>query len=282
MVFIDTYSLNRYSLVRAARAGTQAASDGGGAAASSGGGGGGGGGPGTASGACMLSLSDCRRMPEAELHFEAGAQPNKRKKGRAGRNHQRRKRGSASESSLQTRAESPAASTDSSHGRESTPEKDLPPDRVETSSACTIPAVESVPVANCANKAKRQRDSSPARVSGLTISDFGDLVRDYKKDLERKSNVYEDPGKSLSASERKNAGKPTSGGDVSNWTVNQRRQRLEEERQRYQNRAAAQHCELEAGHLLINNPFSVRGKGCGPGCGCIPPSAGDLLSRADL
>ena len=36
--FIDTYSLNRYSLVRAARAGTQAASDGGGAAASSGGG----------------------------------------------------------------------------------------------------------------------------------------------------------------------------------------------------------------------------------------------------
>ena len=54
---IDTYSLNRYSLVRAARAGTQAASDGGGAAASSGGGGGGGGGPGTASGACMLCLS---------------------------------------------------------------------------------------------------------------------------------------------------------------------------------------------------------------------------------
>ena len=217
----------------------------------------------------MLSLSDCRRMPEAELHFEAGAQPDKRKKRRAGRNHQRRKRGSASESSLQTRAESPAASTDSSHGRESTPEKELP-DRVE-------------PVANCANKAKRQRDSSPARVSGLTISDFGDLVRDYKKDLERKSNVYPgDPCKSLSASERKNAGKPTSGGDVSNWTVNQRRQRLEEERQRYQNRAAAQHCELEAGHLLINNPFSVRGKGCGPGCGCIPPSAGDLLSRADL
>ena len=283
--FIDTYSLNRYSLVRAARAGTQAASDGGGAAASSGGGGGGGGGPGTASGACMLSLSDCRRMPEAELHFEAGAQPDKhkRRKRRAGRNHQGRKRGSASESSLQTRAESPAASTDSSHGRESTPEKDLPPDRVEPSSACTIPAVESVPVANCANKAKRQRDSSPARVSGLTISDFGDLVRDYKKDLERKSNVYPgDPGKSLSASERKNAGKPTSGGDVSNWAVNQRRQRLKEERQRYQNRAAAQHCELEAGHLLINNPFSAAAKGCGPGCGCIPPSAGDLLSRADL
>ena len=223
-------------------------------------------------------------MPEGELHFEAGAQPNKRKKGRAGRNHQRRKRGSASESSLQTRAESPAASTDSSHSRESTPEKDLPY-RVEPTSACTILAVESVPVGNCANKPKRQRDSSPARVpamiSGLTISDFGDLARDYKKDLERKSNVYpEDPGELLPASERKNAGKPTSGGDVSNWTVNQRRQRLEEERQRYQNRAARQHCELEAGHLLINNPFSV--KGCGPGCGCIPPSAGDLLSRADL
>ena len=277
---IDTYSLNRYSLVRAARAGTQAASDGGGAAASSGGGGGGGGGPGTASGACMLCLSDCRRMPEAELHFEAGAEPDKHKsrKRRAGRKHHGRKRGS--ESSLQIRAESPAASTDSSHGRESTPEKDLPY-RVKPTSACTIKAVESVPVANCANKPKRQRDSSPARVpamiSGLTISDFGDLARDYKKDLERKSSVYpEDPGELLPASERKNAGKPTSGGDVSNWTVNQRRQRLEEERQRYQNRAARQHCELEAGHLLINNPFSV--KGCGPGCGCIPPSGGDLLS----
>jgi hypothetical protein len=62
--FIDTYSLNRYSLVRAARAGTQAASDGGGAAASSGGGGGGGGGPGIASGACILCLSDvvCLRV----------------------------------------------------------------------------------------------------------------------------------------------------------------------------------------------------------------------------
>ena len=192
-------------------------------------------------------------MPEGELHFEAGAEPDKHnlkscgRKRRAGRKHQRRKRGS--ESSLQNRAESPAASTDSSQGRESTPEKELP-DRVE-------------PVANCANKAKRQRDSSPARVSGLTISDFGDLVRDYKKDLERKSNVYPgDPGKSLSASERKNAGKPTSGGDVSNWTVNQRRQRLEEERQQYHNRAAEQHCE--AGHLLINNPFTL--KGCSPGC----------------
>jgi hypothetical protein len=210
-------------------------------------------------------------MPEGELHFEAGAEPDKHnlkscgRKRRAGRKHQRRKRGS--ESSLQNRAESPAASTDSSQGRESTPEKELP-DRVE-------------PVANCANKPKRQRDSSPARVPGLTISDFGDLASEYKEDLERKSNVYSPgPGKSLSASERQNAGKPTSGGAVSNWTVNQRRQCLEEERQRYQNRAATQHCELEAGHLLINNPFSV--KGCGPGCGCIPPSAGDLLSRADL
>ena len=199
------------------------------------------------------------------MHFEAGAQPDKHKsrKRRAGRKHQRRKRGS--ESSLQTRAESPAASTDSSQGRESTPEKELP-DRVE-------------PVANCANKPKRQRDSSPARVPGLTISDFGDLASEYKEDLERKSNVYSPgPGKSLPASERKYTGKPTSGGEVPNWTMNQRRQRLEEERQQYHNRAAEQHCE--AGHLLINNPFTL--KGCSPGCGCIPPSAGDLLSRADL
>ena len=246
-------------------------------AAGSGGGGGGGGGPGTALGACVLS--DFRRKPEAELHFEAGAEPerHKRKKRRAGRMHQRRNCGS----SLQTRAESPSASLDSSRG--STLEKELP-DRVGPTSASTTQAVESVPVANFVNKAKRQRDSSPARVpamiSGLTISDFGDLARDYKAELERKSNAYsadlQDPCKSIA--ERKYEGKASSGGGVSNWTINHRRECLKEERQQYQNRAAAQHCE--AVHLRINNPFTM--KACGSGCECIPPSAGDFLSRADL
>ena len=216
------------------------------------------------------------------MHFEAGAEPerHKRKKSRGGRRHARQNRGTL----LQTRAGSPTASTDSSRG--STPEKELP-DRVGPTSASTTPAVESVPVANCLNKAKRQRDSSPARVpammSGLTISDFGDLARDYKAELERKSNcaysaALQDPGKS--PAERKYDGKATSGGGVSNWTINHRRECLKEERQQYQNRAAAQH--FEAMHLRINNPFTL--KACGPGCGCIPPSesAGDLLSRADL
>ena len=192
--------------------------------------------------------------------------------------HRRRNSGS----SLQTRAGSPTASTDSSRG--STPEKELP-HRVGPTSAPTTPAVESVPVANCVSKAKRQRDSSPARVpammSGLTISDFGDLARNYKAELERKSigaynEALQDPGKSLA--ERKYEGKATSDGGVSNWTINHRREGLKEERQEYQNRAAAQHCE--AVHLCINSPFTM--KACGPGCGCIPPSAGGLLSRADL
>jgi hypothetical protein len=118
-------------------------------------------------------------------------------------------------------------------------------------------------------------------MSELTISDFGDMASIYKAELERKStSAYneslQDPGKSLA--ERKYQGKATSGGDVSNWAINHRREVLKEERQEYQNRAAAQHCE--AVHLCINNPFTR--KACGQGCGCIPPSAGELLSRADL
>jgi len=239
-----------------------------------------------AAAAQVRMLSDCRRHPEAELHFEAGAEPlrnagGKRKaRRRVGRIHPRPNSGS----SLQTRAGSPTASTDSS--RESTPDKELP-HQVAPTSAPTTPAVESVPVENCVNKAKRQRDSSPARVpavmSELTISDFGDMASIYKAELERKStSAYneslQDPGKSLA--ERKYQGKATSGGDVSNWAINHRREVLKEERQEYQNRAAAQHCE--AVHLSrgINDPFTR--KACGQGCGRIPPSAGELLSRADL
>ena len=157
-----------------------------------------------------------------------------------------------------------------------------------TSAPTTPPAaVESVPVENCVNKAKRQRDSSPARLpammSELTISDFGDMASIYKAELERKStSAYneslQDPGKSLA--ERKYQGKATSGGDVSNWAINHRREVLKEERQEYQNRAAAQHCEAVHLSRCINNPFTR--KACGQGCGCIPPSAGELLSRADL
>jgi hypothetical protein len=238
-----------------------------------------------AAAAQVRMLSDCRRHPEAELHFEAGAEPlrnaGKRKSRRKARKmHPRPNSGS----SLQTRAESPTASTDSS--RESTPDKELPRQVAPTSAPTTPPAaVESVPVENCVNKAKRQRDSSPARLpammSELTISDFGDMASIYKAELERKStSAYneslQDPGKSLA--ERKYQGKATSGGDVSNWAINHRREVLKEERQEYQNRAAAQHCE--AVHLCINNPFTR--KACGQGCGCIPPSAGELLSRADL
>ena len=229
-------------------------------------------------------LSDCRRHPEAELHVEAGAEPErhacKRKsRRRGGRKHSRPNRGS----SLQTRAGSPTASTDSSRG--STPEKEVT-HRVGPASAPTTPAVEYVPEANCVNKAKRQRDSSPARVpammSGLTISDFfGDLASNYKAELERKSigaynESLQDPGKSLA--ERRYEGKATSGGDVSSWAMNHRRAGLKGKRQEYQNLAAAQHCE--AANLCINNPFT--GKACGQGCRCIPPSAGELLSRADL
>ena len=181
-----------------------------------------------------------------------------------------------------TRAESPSASTDSSRG--GTPEKELP-DRVGPTSASTTPAVESVPVANCVNKEKRQLDSSPALVpamiSGLTISDFGDLASNYKAELERKSNgaysaALQDPGKSLA--ERKYEGKSHVSRGSSNWTINHRRECLKEERQQYQSRAAALHCE--AVHLCINNPSTVTA--FGQGCGCIPPSAGELLSRADL
>ena len=256
-----------------------AASDGGGASGS-GGGGGGGGGPGTASASGACVLSDCRRKPEAEFHFDAGGESerHKRKKRRAGRMHRGRNR----RSSLQTRAESPSASTDSSRG--GTPEKELP-DRVGPTSASTTPAVESVPVANCVNKEKRQLDSSPALVpamiSGLTISDFGDLASNYKAELERKSNgaysaALQDPGKSLA--ERKYEGKSHVRRGSSNWTINHRRECLKEERQQYQSRAAALHCE--AVHLCINNPFTMTA--FGQGCGCIPPSAGELLSRADL
>jgi hypothetical protein len=147
-----------------------------------------------AAAAQVRMLSDCRRHPEAELHFEAGAEPlrnagGKRKaRRRVGRIHPRPNSGS----SLQTRAGSPTASTDSS--RESTPDKERP-HQVAPTSAPTTPAVESVPVENCVNKAKRQRDSSPARVpavmSELTISDFGDMASIYKAELERKSTTDE-------------------------------------------------------------------------------------------
>ena len=119
-------------------------------------------------------------------------------------------------------------------------------------------------------------------MSGLTISDFfGDLASNYKAELERKSigaynESLQDPGKSLA--ERKYEGKATSGGGVSNWAINHRREGLKGKRQEYQNRAAAQHCE--AVNLCINNPFT--GKACIQGCRGIPPSAGELLSRADL
>jgi hypothetical protein len=119
-------------------------------------------------------------------------------------------------------------------------------------------------------------------MSGLTISDFfGDLASNYKAELERKSicaynESLQDPGKSLA--ERRYEGKATSGGDVSSWAMNHRRAGLKGKRQEYQNLAAAQHCE--AVNLCINNPFT--GKACGQGCRCIPPSAGELLSRAHL
>jgi hypothetical protein len=195
------------------------------------------------------------------LRFEA--ETKKRKKKRAGKHHQRRN----PKTSQQTWADSPPASTESSPG--STPEKKQP-DRVRPAYASTTLAVESV--TNSGNNAKRQRDSSPARVpaviGGLTINDFGDLASDYNAVLERESVIYnsvKDAGKSLV--ERKHDGIPTSSGNVSNFSIRNRQNHLKKERQGYQNRCVSQHCEN--GGPLINNPFTKP-------CRCNQPSAGDL------
>ena len=193
------------------------------------------------------------------MHFEA--ETKKRKKKRAGKNHRKRNHNTLQ----QICADSPPASTESSPG--STPEKKQP-DRVRPAS--TTLAVESV--TNSGNNAKRQRDSSiarvPAVIGGLTINDFGDLASDYDAVLERESDTYnsvKDASKSLV--ERKHDGIPTSSGNVSNFGIRNRQNQLKKERQGYLNRCASQHCEN--GGPLINNPFTKP-------CRCNQPSAGDL------
>ena len=125
---------------------------------------------------------------------------------------------------------------------------------------------------NSGNNAKRQRDSSiarvPAVIGGLTINDFGDLASDYDAVLERESDTYnsvKDASKSLV--ERKHDGIPTSSGNVSNYSIRNRQNHLKKERQGYQNRCVSQHCEN--GGPLINNLFTKS-------CRCNQPSAGDL------
>lgn len=113
-------------------------------------------------------------------------------------------------------------------------------------------------------------------ISGLTISDFGDLAHDYRSNLERKSNSVDSvdlQNSSKSLVERKYADEPTSAGGVSKRTINRRRDYLKEERQQYQNRAACQH--REAMPQRIKNPFAKA-------CGRNLPLAGDFLSQADL
>ena len=132
------------------------------------------------------------------------------------------------------------------------------------------------------NKAKRLRDSSPARVSrsisgpGLTIGDFGDLGCDYNAALERASESKfiasaQDPGKSSALAERKHDGLATSGGGVSKYGIRSRQNRLKKNREQYYNQCVSLHCEAVTAHSLINNPFV---KTCRS---CSLPSAGDLL-----
>ena len=136
-------------------------------------------------------------------------------------------------------------------------------------------------MANSDINAKRKRDDSslgrvPAMISGLTISDFGDLGRDYKDTLDRVASVYDNAasesqpeGKSLA--ERKYDGIATSSENISKYVSSHRRKSLKQEREGYHNRCALRHCEVPR---LINNPFVEA-------CKCSHPSrsAGDLLKR---
>ena len=136
-------------------------------------------------------------------------------------------------------------------------------------------------MANSDINAKRKRDDSslgrvPAMISGLTISDFGDLGRDYKDTLDRVASVYDNAasesqpeGKSLA--ERKYDGIATSSENISKYVSSHRRKSLNQEREGYHNRCALRHCEVPR---LINNPFVEA-------CKCSHPSrsAGDLLKR---
>jgi hypothetical protein len=132
-------------------------------------------------------------------------------------------------------------------------------------------------VANSEISAKRKRDSDsssarvPTMIGGLMISDFGDLGRDYKANLDRASAAYDnDASQGESLVERKYDGVPTSSG-VTQYVRSHRQQCLKTEREGYHNRCALLHCEVPR---LNNNPFVKA-------CQCSHPSesAGDLLGR---
>ena len=140
--------------------------------------------------------------------------------------------------------------------------------------ACASTTLGVEPVANSEISAKRKRDSDsssarvPTMIGGLMISDFGDLGRDYKANLDRASAAYDnDASQGESLVERKYDGIATSSETVTSYVKSRRQMYPKKERDRYHNRCAVHHCKVPR---LINNPFVKA-------CQCGHPSAGDLL-----